>query len=233
MIGIADAIEGGAGEASRIAVELAKLAVFVGSLVILIMFAINGIAVMIDGNPIIGSIIGGFGAIIFGAIFYGLYPKEYLEYGETVISVKDLLVAPADKIYEIDEEAAGGYSYLFSAITLAFEPVWLINIGNSEMKALRDYALTVISLIGLAALTEMEENGSIIARGAIGVVILLISSFALLKTTKDGLLSVFDYEQGGIGGAISRAIFFGLFEVMAIWLFLSSLGYMNHVLTGV
>ena len=231
LINIANAIEAGAGEAARIAEEVAKLTIFIGGLTLLIILAMQGIAVMINGNPVIGSLIGGVGALIFSLLFYTVYPKDFLEYGESIISVKDLLVAPADKIYEIDEEAASGYSYVFSAINLAFEPVWAINIGDSEMSALTDYALTFIALMGLLALTNMESDGSIVAKGVLGAVVLAISTYTLVKTTVDGIASLRNV-QGGIGGIISRAIFFGLFEFMSLILFLSSLGYMNHVLTG-
>jgi len=174
-------------------------------------------------------------ALIFTAIFYELYPKDFLEYGESIISVKDLLVAPADKIYEIDEEAAGGYSYMFSAISLSFEPVWKMFVDTTvseEVAFAKAFAVDLVALFGLVALNQMEESGSLVPKAALGIVVALISGYALLDTTAHGVLSLKGIK-GGIGAVISRGLFFLMFETIAIFLFMSALGYLNHVATGV
>lgn len=195
-----------------------------------IMTIYYGLALLINSMPLIGSIIGAAGVLMFNLIFYTFYPEKYLERGKTIMIYEEAITEPAESIYETDRNVAGVYSFSFTSVLLTFGSVWSANIQASATKAYAlSYALSLISLFGLVGILSMEN--STVEKGILGTAMLAIASYGLYLTTTTGLASLTSPELE-VGGFLARLIFFGIFEIMAGFLFLSTLGYVDYVVTG-
>lgn len=217
-------------ETKNMGITLLRLMGFVMGGFAAIMTIYYGLALLINSMPVLGTIIGGVGALMFNLVFYTFYPDDFLEYGKGILSVEEALTKPAEEIYELDKNVASVYSFMFTAVLLCFGSVWSANIGGAATKAFAlTYAFNLIALFGFIGLLAFEDYS--VEQGAVGAAMLAIASYGLYLTTTTGAASLFTPELG-LGGFIARLIFFAIFEVMAGILFLSALGYMDYVVTG-
>ncbi len=182
------------------------------------------LAIAVNANPLIGTIIGVIVMAVFMAVFYTFYPKEYREAGEALISVGDLLLMPADKVYEFDKQYCGSMGWLLTAITATMGTVWSGAITNSAVSAFITWSLGIVTLS--AALVLMDANyhdttvKKIIAVGLLG-----IASYALVSTVTAGWKSIVNAET--LGGKIVSLMFFGLFTFISLYSVLTIIGYLH------
>ncbi len=113
-----------------------------------------GLVIAVNANPVVGMIITGLVSVAFMAVFYSLYPEEYRKAGEEIISVGDLLLKPADELYDFDKQYAGSLGWFLTAITATMGTVWSGAITNSAVSAFITWSLGIATLF--AALVGCE-----------------------------------------------------------------------------
>ncbi|NPA75447.1 MAG: hypothetical protein GXO25_05140 [Euryarchaeota archaeon] len=106
------------------AISVAKILVLAGAAAVAIAGLTFALGMAINANPIVGAIIAGVVTAAFMAVFYELYPKQYLEAGEQVKSVEDIMLMPADELYDTDKKYGDAPGWVLTAIPATIGSSW-------------------------------------------------------------------------------------------------------------
>ena len=207
------------------AINIAKMMVFMGVIAGLIMGVYWGLAIAVDANPIVGMIITGLVSAAFMAVFYSLYPEEYRQAGEAIISLGDLLLKPADELYYFDKQYCGSLGWFLTAITATIGASWSGAITNSDIAVGITWALSIATLVAAIVLMNANYHDTTVKK-TIAVGLLGIASYGLVSTTVEGVKSLKD----GIGNPaklIVTSLFFVLFEFISAYSVLTTIGYLH------
>ncbi len=206
------------------AIELAKMVVFWTSFAGFLYGITVALAIAIGANLLLGTIISALVTTIFSMIFYSLYPEEYRKVGESIISAGDLILMPADKLYEFDKQHTANFGgWFLTALVATIGVGWTGVVESSPLKIFLTWAMAIITLFAMIPLVTSQNasfTNKVIATGLLG-----IASYGLVSTTTMG----WEYVVGapGIGSKVVRGMFYLLFTTIGAYSVLTLIGYLH------
>ena len=210
----------------KTAIEFGKMMALFGAIAGLIYGIYWGLAIAINANPLVGTIITVLVTAAFGAVFYSLYPEEYRKAGEAIISAGELLLKPADELYEFDKQYCGSLGLFFSSIVATIGVSWTGVVSGSEVQAFIAWALSIATLFAMLPLLEVADYHDTTTKKVIAVGLLGIASYGLVSTTMAGWGSL--SSSATVGGFLVRLLFFALFEVISAYSVLTLIGFLDE-----
>ena len=183
------------------------------------------LVIAVNANPVVGTIIASLVTVAFMAVFYSLYPEEYRKAGESIISVGDLLLKPADELYNFDKQYAGSLGWFLTTITATIGAHWSGAVANSAASAFITWSLSIATLFAAIVIMDADYHDTTVKK-TIAVGLLGIASYGLVSTTVVGVKSLKD----GIGNPaklIVTSLFFALFEFVSAYSVLTTIGYLH------
>ncbi len=207
-------------------IEFGKMMALFGAIAGLIYGVYWGLAIAVNANPLVGTIIAVLVTAAFGAVFYSLYPEEYRKAGEAIISAGDLLLKPADELYEFDEQYCGSLGLFFSTIVATMGVTWTGVVSGSAVQAFIAWALSIATLFAMLPLLEVAHYHDTTVKKVIAVGLLGIASYGLVSTTMAGWSSL--YSGATPGEKLVKAIFWVMFEFIGAYSVLTLIGFLHE-----
>ncbi len=205
--------------------EFGKIVAFMSAIAGLIFGVYWGLAIAINANPIVGAIITGIVSAAFMAVFYSLYPEEYRKAGESIISAGDLLLKPADELYNFDKQYAGSLGWFLTTITATIGAQWSGAVTNSAVSAFITWSLSIATLFAAIVIMDANYHDTTVKK-TIAVGLFGIASYGLVSTMMGGVNSIRNSITNPAKLLVS-VVFFFIFESISAYSVLTILGYLH------